>query len=248
MIKITRILLVVVFVLAPAAVFAQASITGVVRDTSGAVLPGVTVEAASPALIEKVRSAVTDGTGQYRIENLRPGAYAVTFTLPGFATVQREGVQLTGAFVASVNAELRVGTVEETVTVTGAAPVVDVQSTTRQTVLDRELLDVLPAASGHPGFLAALIPGVESSTPDVGGINGVGRGANNLNIHGGSGVQTQVQGLSMASANGSGNTGVMNLAAFQEMTIDTSGLGAEQKQGGVRMQFVPRDGGNTVSG
>jgi hypothetical protein len=232
----------------PSIAHAQASITGMVRDTSGAVLPGVTVEAASPALIEKVRSAVTDGTGQYRIENLRPGAYTVTFSLPGFATVQREGIQLTGDFVASVNGELRVGTVEETVTVSGATPVVDVQSTTRQTVLNRELLDTLPAASGHPGFLAALIPGVESSTADVGGLNGVGRGASSLSIHGGSGVQTQVQGLSMASANGAGNTGVMNLAAFQEMTIDTSGLGADQKQGGVRMQFVPRDGGNTPSG
>jgi hypothetical protein len=232
----------------PSVSYAQASITGVVRDASGAVLPGVTVEASSPALIERVRTSVTDGTGQYRIENLRPGAYTVTFTLPGFSTVQREGLQLTGDFVASVNAELRVGTVEETITVTGAAPVVDVQSTTRQTVLNRELLDVLPAAGAHPGFLAALIPGVESSTPDVGGINGVGRGANNISIHGGGGVQTQVQGLSMASANGSGNTGVMNLAAFQEMTVDTSGLGAEQKQGGVRMQFIPRDGGNVLSG
>jgi hypothetical protein len=244
-------IIVVVFVgvvVVPAVAHAQASITGVVRDASGAVLPGVNVEAASPALIEGVRTGVTDGTGQYRIENLRPGTYTVTFTLPGFATVQREGIQLTGDFVASVNAELRVGTVEETITVTGAAPVVDVQSTTRQTVLSRELLDVLPAASGHPGFLAALIPGVESATPDVGGINGVGRGSNNISIHGGGGVQTQVQGLSMASANGSGNTGVMNLAAFQEMAVDTSGLGAEQKQGGIRLQFIPRDGGNVLSG
>src|SRR5687767_10914017 len=98
----------------PSLVYAQASITGVVRDTSGAVLPGVTVEAASPALIEKVRSVVTDGNGQYRIENLRPGAYSVTFTLPGFATVKREGVELAGTFVASINADLRVGSLEET--------------------------------------------------------------------------------------------------------------------------------------
>jgi hypothetical protein len=250
MLRILRLLLVfvVLLLIVPTSSFAQASITGVVRDASGAVLPGVTVEAASPALIERVRTSISDGTGQYRIENLRPGTYTVTFTLPGFATVQREGIQLTGDFVASVNADLRVGTVEETITVSGAAPVVDVQSTTRQTVLNRDLLDVLPAASGHPGFLAALIPGVQSSTPDVGGINGVGRGASDISVHGGGGVQTQVQGLSMASANGSGNTGVMNLAAFQEMTVDTSGLGAEQKQGGVRMQFIPRDGGNTLSG
>ena len=93
----------------PSLVYAQASLTGVVRDTSGAVLPGVTVEAASPALIEKVRTAVTDGGGQYRIENLRPGTYTVTFTLPGFATVKREGIELTGSFTATVNADLRVG-------------------------------------------------------------------------------------------------------------------------------------------
>src|SRR5688572_28369950 len=113
--------------LAPAAAFAQASVTGVVRDTSGAVMPGVTVEVASPVLIEKVRSAVTDSSGRYRLEELRPGSYAVTFMLPGFATVKQEGLQLTGTFVATVNAELRVGALEETVTVTSETPTVDVQ-------------------------------------------------------------------------------------------------------------------------
>src|SRR5438128_2693221 len=93
----------------PAAAYAQASITGVVKDTSGAVLPGVTVEAASPALIEKARSVVTDGTGQYRIVDLRPGSYTVTFTLSGFSTFKRDGIELTGSFTATVNADLRVG-------------------------------------------------------------------------------------------------------------------------------------------
>ena len=121
--------LIVVFALAivPATVYAQASITGVVKDVSGAVLPGVTVEATSPELIEKVRTAVTDGTGQFRIENLRPGTYAVSFSLTGFSTARREGVALTGAFTATVNAELRLGALEETVTVTGESPTVDVQ-------------------------------------------------------------------------------------------------------------------------
>src|SRR5439155_3728530 len=123
------------FACAPAVAYGQASIAGSVRDTSGAVLPGVTVEAASPVLIEKVRSAVTDGTGRYRIENLRPGTYTVSFTLPGFSIVKREGIELTGSFVATVNGELRVGTLEETITVTGATPIVDVQSTARQRVL-----------------------------------------------------------------------------------------------------------------
>jgi hypothetical protein len=127
-------------VVAPAAAYAQGSIVGLVKDASGAVLPGVTVEAASPALIEKMRSVVTDGTGQYRIESLRPGTYTVTFTLPGFSTVKREGIELTGTFVATVSADLRVGSIAETITVSGETPVVDVQSTTRQRVMDREIL------------------------------------------------------------------------------------------------------------
>src|SRR6516164_8988917 len=119
-------------VLLPSAAFAQASIAGTVKDTSGAVVPGVTVEASSPELIEKVRTAVSDGTGRYRIENLRPGIYAVTFTLAGFNSFKREGIELSGSFTATVNADLRVGTVEETVTVSGETPVVDLQSAKRQ--------------------------------------------------------------------------------------------------------------------
>src|SRR5688572_32303334 len=102
------------------------SIAGVVRDTSGAVLPGVTVEAASPALIEKVRTVVTDGEGQYKVIDLRPGTYAITFGLAGFSSVKREGIELTAGFTATVNAEMRVGAVEETVTVSGASPLIDV--------------------------------------------------------------------------------------------------------------------------
>ena len=131
-------------VLLPALAWAQASITGVVRDASGAVLPGVTVEAASPALIEKARSAVTDGSGQYRIVDLRPGVYTVTFTLAGFSTVAAEGIELTGSFTATVNADLRVGGVQETITVTGATPIVDVQSATKQRVLDAEIIEAIP--------------------------------------------------------------------------------------------------------
>src|SRR4051812_19285640 len=109
--------------------YAQASIAGVVKDTSAAVLPGVTVEAASPALIEKVRTVVTDGNGQYKIEALRPGTYTVPFSLPGFNTVRREAVDLTGTFTATINADMRVGALEETITVTGESPTVDVQNT-----------------------------------------------------------------------------------------------------------------------
>jgi len=117
-----------VLVLVPASVWAQAAITGVVKDASGAVLPGVTVEAASPVLIEKVRSVASDATGQYRIVDLRPGTYTVTFTLPGFSTVKREGIELSGTFIATVNADLKVGALAETITVSGETPIVDVQT------------------------------------------------------------------------------------------------------------------------
>ena len=139
--------------------FAQASITGVVKDASGAVLPGVTVEAASPVLIEKVRSAVTDGTGQYRIVDLRPGTYTVTFTLTGFSTVKREGIELTGSFVATINADMKVGGVSETITVSGETPIVDVQSVRRQTTLSNEMLTTVPTARSWAAT-AVLIPGI----------------------------------------------------------------------------------------
>src|SRR5688572_15184802 len=131
-----RICLFIGVVLLPSVASAQASLAGTVRDASGAVLPGVTVEASSPALIEKARTAVTDGTGQYRITELRPGTYSLTFTLPGFTTVQREGVAVSGIAVITIDADMRVGGVQETITVTGETPIVDVQSTRRQAVID----------------------------------------------------------------------------------------------------------------
>ncbi len=146
-------------ILVPSVVYAQASIAGVVKDTSGAVLPGVTVEAASPVLIEKVRSIVTDDSGQYRIVDLRPGTYTVTFTLPGFTTVKREGIELSGSFTAAINADLRVGGIEETITVTGATPVVDVQSIRRQTTLNSEILTTAPTARSWAA-MAVLVPGI----------------------------------------------------------------------------------------
>jgi carboxypeptidase family protein len=232
----------------PAAAYAQASITGVVRDASGAVLPGVTVEAASPALIEKVRSVVSDGTGQYRIENLRPGTYTVTFTLPGFATSKREGIELTGAFVASVNADMRVGALEETITVSGESPVVDVQSTIRQQVLNEALIGALPSGR-NAASMAGLLPAVTIANQDVGGLTGEsGSAAGSVTVHGNSEVRTLVSGLSVASAQGSGSTGVGNIAAYQEMAVDISGISAEQKEGGVRMNLIPKEGGNAYGG
>src|ERR1044071_1241227 len=149
-----RVLLIVAMCVAlPALANAQASIAGVVRDPSGGVLPGVTVEAASDALIEKVRSVTTDGTGQYRIVDLRPGTYTVTFSLAGFSTVRRDGIELSGSLTATVPAEMRVGAVEETITVSGETPIVDVQSVRRQTTVDSDVLTSIPSARAYGAIM-----------------------------------------------------------------------------------------------
>src|SRR5437867_1259129 len=152
------VLLALLVLLYPSAARAQ-SLAGSVKDASGAVLPGVTVEASSPALIEKVRSVVTDNTGQYKIVDLRPGSYTVSFGLTGFSTVKREGLELTGSGTVAVNADLKVGALEETITVTGETPVVDVQSSTRQAVLSGDLVASAPAARSWNGIML-LMPGV----------------------------------------------------------------------------------------
>ncbi len=144
--RLARVVMLAGLTLVPAVAFAQASLAGLVQDSSGAVLPGVTVEAASPALIEKVRTTTTDANGRYSIPDLRPGAYTVTFTLAGFSTFKREGVELTGTAVVTINADMRVGSLEETITVSGETPIVDVQSTTRQAVIDQEVLAAIPSA------------------------------------------------------------------------------------------------------
>ncbi len=151
----------VIMLALPATALAQSSITGVVRDTSGAILPGVTVEATSPALIEKARTAVTDGAGQYRIVDLPPGVYDVTFALSGFKTVRREGIVLQGTFVAQVNGDLQVGTLEETIVVTGASPTVDVINNTAEFVADRDVLDSIPTAVRNTPLRALLLPGTQ---------------------------------------------------------------------------------------
>ena len=234
----------------PAVVFAQGTIAGVVRDASGAVLPGATVEAASPVLIEKVRSVLSDSAGQYRIVDLRPGVYSVTFTLPGFTTVKRDGIGLTGDFVASVNADLRVGSLEETVTVTGESPIVDVQSARVQTVLDREVLTAIPTSRGANG-IQALIPGliVGLANGDSGGITG-GSGGMAGFIHGAraSDSRTLHDGINTGWAGANSNAAVSNVAGAQETVLTTSGGLGEAETGGVMLNIIPRDGGNSFSG
>src|SRR5580765_6038281 len=150
----------------PSLAFAQAAIAGVVKDTSGAVLPGVTVEAASPALIEKVRSVTTDASGQYKIVDLRPGTYTLTFTLTGFSVVKREGIELGGSGTVTVNADMKVGTLAETITVTGETPIVDVQNAAPQQVLDGNLVARTPAAKSWNGIML-LVPGVTGDNNTV---------------------------------------------------------------------------------
>jgi hypothetical protein len=178
------------WLLLPATASAQSAFTGVVRDTSGAVLPGVTVEAASDALIEKTRSVVTDGNGTYRLVDLRPGTYTLTFSLEGFATVRREALQLQSDFTMTVNTEMKVGALEETLTVTGAAPTVDVQSTTKSQVLNRETLDAIPTGRTIQG-MGQLITGVSLNAPDVGGSRAMQQ--TYMSAHGAGASQTTVQ-------------------------------------------------------
>src|SRR6266513_3001301 len=238
-------------VLLPVTAYAQASITGVVKDASGAVLPGVTVEASSPALIEKSRTVVTDGSGQYRIVDLRPGLYDVTFALSGFAGVKREGIELKGTFVATVNAELRVGAVQETVTVSGQAPIVDVQNTTQQRVMNNDVIDRIPV-SRYFGTLAALIPGVTvSQAPaaangqDVGGAGGDLQA--NYSIHGSRGADQHV--LINGTDIEVGLPGLApNVVGMEEVQIDTAAVDTTLGQGGVRVNFIPKDGGNQFHG
>ena len=234
------------------AAWAQAVVTGVVRDTSGGVLPGVTVEAASPALIEKVRTAVSDGTGQYRIVDLRPGTYTVTFSLTGFNTVKREGITLSGSGTVVVNGDLKIGSVEETITVTAATPLVDVQSVASERAISRDLLDAVPTGRTVQN-IATLIPGMSEATvvsgttlpsADVGG-SGMG-GLQQVSIHGGSVNDQRVlmDGLPLNTVSGNLSGFLSNIGSTQEFSIDTSAVSAEDNAGGVRINIIPREGAN----
>ena len=235
-------------VLIPAVASAQAgSITVVVRDSTGAVLPGVTVEASSPALIEQTRSVVSDATGQYRIVDLRAGTYTVTFTLTGFSTVKRQGIELTATFVATVNADLRVGTVAETITVTGETPIVDVQSSQTVRTISNEVISGIPSSRLYSN-VTVLMPGVNVQGADVGGITGSLFSV--FQAHGGrrDEGQVQVNGLSMGWQ-GMGVSGyVPEVGAAQEVSFQVTGGLGEAGTGGPQMNLIPREGGNTARG
>jgi hypothetical protein len=247
-----RIVVVVTWlVILPAVASAQATLAGVVKDSSDAVLPGVTVEASSGALIEKMRRAVTDDTGQYRISELPPGIYQITYTLVGFATVRREGVEVAGSGVIPINIELRVGNVAETVTVTGETPIVDTQTTRHETVLSKEIINVLPASRGYGALLTAIPSLMTSGTDQVFSAQTTPQ-MTMFTTHGGRANEGRimVDGLNTAAAFGGGGVSTLtyDVANAQEMQILISGGLGESETGGPSINLVSQSGGNTFRG
>ncbi len=232
--------------LLPALASAQAQIVGAVRDESGGVLPGVTVEATSPAIIEKVRSVVTDDQGRYRIEALRPGAYRLAFSLTGFSTVVREKVEVPSDVVLTVNADMKVGALEETITVSGETPQIDVQQASRTQVITRDIIDTLPV-SRNVMSIGVLSPGVRPGTPDVGGSRMTEQVG--LRAHGlaGNDAEQLIEGMSIQSLEGASQSYFDDMLQ-SEITIMTSAIPADTSGGGIRMNSVLKDGGNIFSG
>ncbi|HQZ37557.1 MAG TPA: TonB-dependent receptor [Vicinamibacterales bacterium] len=230
---------------------ASGSITGIVKDDSGGVLPGVTVEAASPALIEKTRTVITDAQGVYKVVDLRPGSYVVAFTLPGFNTYRREGVVLTTGFTATVNALMTVGALEETITVSGAAPQVDTTNVIQQKVISREVRDALPLPS-NSGAYVMLIPGATqaAANQDVGGNMGENR--QQFTVHGSrtNDFQQLRDGQFFGTLVAAGNfMSSVNPTTIEEVTILTGGgLTAESESGGAQINVIARAGGNVFNG
>ena len=244
-----RFLLLGLLMLVPTVASAQATITGIVKDASGGVLPGVTVEAASPDLIEKVRTSITDAEGRYRIDQLRGGTYSLTFSLPGFNSSRREGIVLSGTFVATINADMTVGALQETVVVTGESPLVDVQSVSRQTTLNNEIINEIPAVRSYAGIMS-LMPNMV--TPGGAAANSP---APNMVVYGAAGGRAnegrlQVDGISVGTAfNGAGVSAyVVDVNNVQEIVLTASGGLGEAEVGGPTLNILPREGGNRMSG
>jgi hypothetical protein len=237
---------------AASALAQDTALAGVVRDSTGGVVPGVTVEASSPALIEKSRTAVTDASGQYRIIALVPGTYTVTFSLEGFNKVERTGIVLNAETTLPVNADLRVGALAETVTVTGASPIVDLQTVSSVTVMTREILDVAPI-SKNLQTVGILIPGTSlqgSAQAVVRDVGGSSQGDQYpLSYRGSTASVTSVDGMRVSVVVASGQYGLFqNDGGAQEISYNTGADSAEMGQAGLRVNVVPREGGNTFKG
>jgi hypothetical protein len=235
-------------VVLPSTAFAQSAISGLVKDSSGAVLPGVLVEASSPALIERARTVVTDTQGRYAIVDLRPGLYKVTFTIQGFSTFVSDAIDLPSNFTATVNADLRIGAVEESVTVSGQSPVVDVQNAQRTTVLSRNLLDAVPVPRMYQAE-GALAVGTKVSDQNVGGARSAVNPRLTAHMSVTKDTTIDVDGMKMNTLVGGGDSHPdHNDAMTQEVTVQTAALGAEVSAGGPHLNLVPREGGNRYSG
>ena len=243
-------LVVVVLLVVPTAAFAQGSISGVVADETGGVLPGVTVEASSPALIEGTRVAVSDGDGNYRIADLRPGNYSVSFTLPGFNVYIRDEIELEGNAVLNVDGDMQLGALEESITVTGESAIVDVQSSSKEQVLTEELLNTIP--TGRQAWnVGYTLPGVTLNRPGrvVGGAGGIQQVR--MGVHGADQNETtiEIDGMQVNANHGNGSTQqYFNQNMTQQMSFTTSANSAETQKGGVRLNMIPQTGGNTFSG
>lgn len=234
--------------LMPITAAAQSSIGGRVTDDTGGILPGVTVEVTSPALIEGTRTAVTDGSGQYLIIDLRPGTYKVSFSLTGFGVQVREGLVLPADFAMTINIVMAIGDLQESITVTGASPVVDTSNANRTQVLPREFQEELPTGRALWSY-AQLMPGVRIGQPDVGGTSGHQQAGVT-----GAGAMSQrdtiyaLDGLDISTYIGDNWPPYMNPMLVAETSYTTAGIGAEDSRGGVRVNMIPKEGGNTVSG
>ena len=225
------------------------SITGLVTDASGAVLPGVTITLSGERLIGGAQTQVSDASGTYRFDRLAPGSYNVKFELQGFRTVERPDVRISAAFVATINGKMEVGSLSETITVTGESPTVDVRSNVQQTVMNQEILEGIPTGR-DPWSLAKLIPGVQVATYDVGGTQSMQQSS--MSAHGSStaDVSYNIDGATVNWPGGGGGATMIyyDQGMFEEVNYMTSSIPAENLAGGVSINMVTKDGGNMWKG
>src|SRR5499426_426742 len=227
---------------------AQSTLTGVVKDESGAVLPGVTIEAGSPALIERARTVVSDESGTYKIIDLRPGSYTLTFSLPGFKTYKREEIELVSNFTATINAVMTVGGVDQTITVATETPVVDLETNIKAQVLPRDTLDSIPTAHTIQS-VGQLVLGIQLNSPDVGGSQAMQQ--TYFTVRGAGSAQTSVlmDGMILNGLQGDGAVqSYMNDAGNEQMVYQTGGGTADSPTGGLKLNMAPKEGGNSFHG